>query len=450
MLQSFKCPNCQGTLDFDAKTKSPTVHCPYCGSTVIVPPTLGEQRDDAPITYGTEDADAMASIMKLVQNGRKIEAIKLFRNTFHVGLKEAKSVIETMAQIETIHLSSSSFHVQSVPFPAKENGQTSKGTGCRLASVLIIVAILALAIGGFLLFTTTSSQTGEEVQTFAESVRETAVTEHIEATATPAFADVVLQFGGEEGIGPGFFNDTRQIAVDGEGNIYTGDYSGGRIQVFDSNGKFLTSWNAGEALYMRGMTVDRNGIVYILNVYDIEMYRGMTGEFLGVVPISGSRTTFDTAAIGSDGSLYFAGRERLVRLDNQGNVVLDISDPFANLSDFQNLLDDIAVDGKGDILVLGRNTIYRLNAKGEFIDRFGSEGDAEDQFFGSADTLAVDGQGRIYVYDFDGIKVFDSNGRYLDIIDSPGIAFDMLVTVENDLLLMDRNGNEVRKYRFNR
>src|SRR5215213_6456429 len=47
-----------------------------------------------------------------------------------------------------------------------------------------------------------------------------------------SFATVLLEFG-SEGIGPGMFNDARSIAVDGAGRIYVGEYTGGRIQVFD-------------------------------------------------------------------------------------------------------------------------------------------------------------------------------------------------------------------------
>src|SRR5258706_5995773 len=40
-----------------------------------------------------------------------------------------------------------------------------------------------------------------------------------------AFASVTLSFG-SEGIGPGMLTDARSIAVDGQGNIYVGEYSG--------------------------------------------------------------------------------------------------------------------------------------------------------------------------------------------------------------------------------
>jgi sugar lactone lactonase YvrE len=259
-----------------------------------------------------------------------------------------------------------------------------------------------------------------------------------------------MQVGGEEGIGPGFFNDTRRLAVDGEGNIYTGDYSGGRIQVFDAAGNFLATWNAGTELYMGGMTVDHGGTVYIVNIDTVEKYNGMTGEFLGTLALPGNqRTYFKTIATGPDGNVYLVADDRLIRLDNNGNVALDLDEPFANIPDFATTQDDIAIDGAGNIYILGRETVYKLNAQGQFVDQIGSKGDGEDQFFSTPTSLAVDGKGRIYADDFYGIKVFEGTGRYLATIDSPGVAFDMLVTKENDLLVMDRNGNEIRKYRLN-
>ena len=44
---------------------------------------------------------------------------------------------------------------------------------------------------------------------------------------------------GERGNGPGQFNIPHTIAIDAHDNIYVGDRSNRRIQVFDTNGKFL-------------------------------------------------------------------------------------------------------------------------------------------------------------------------------------------------------------------
>ncbi|MCA9942683.1 MAG: hypothetical protein KC449_04345 [Anaerolineales bacterium] len=469
MLQSFECPNCQANLDYDAQSEAITVRCAYCSSTVIVPDSLRTRRGQ-----NAQQPEVLAEVVRLVESGRKIDAIKLFREAFNVSLKDAKDVIDAIAQHENVHLGGTSFHTGSVTVSSYSNTptvQTSSGRGCLIFIVFLVVALIGVGAFLFIVPTTlTTSRIIEEVRSVTESNTETSTQEDTLVIVTtleaiipgqvspsdgassegPAFAEVILQFGGEEGIGPGFFNDTRRLAVDGEGNIYTGDYSGGRIQVFDAAGKFLATWNAGEDLYMSGMTVDRAGTVYILKNYIVEKYNGLTGEFLGTLDLpGGNNTILETISTDPDGRIYIVGDERLVRLDNSGNIDLDIADPFADIPNFDVLRYDVAVDGAGNIILLGNESIYKLDANGRFLDQFGSKGEAEDQFFTSPTALAVDGKGRIFVNDFWGIKVFEGNGRYLATIESPGVSFDMLITDENDLLVMDRNSNEVRKYRLN-
>jgi outer membrane protein assembly factor BamB len=44
---------------------------------------------------------------------------------------------------------------------------------------------------------------------------------------------------GEKGTGPGQFNTPHSIAVDRQNNVYVGDRGNHRVQVFDTDGKFL-------------------------------------------------------------------------------------------------------------------------------------------------------------------------------------------------------------------
>ena len=468
MLESFDCPNCQASLDYDAQTTAVTVRCPYCSSTVIVPDSLRNQ----PRQSG-QSREVLAEVVRLTQNGRKIEAIKLFRETFNVSLKEAKEVVDAVGRHENILLGGTDFHTESVTVTSYNTAptvQTSSGRGCVLfLAVLVLIGIGAGAyffmrpasfdaidtITNITTITTTITESQTETLNVEDEINmiistvEASVPGVSQVNTDPDFAEVVLSIGGEEGTGPGFFNDTRRLAVDGQGNIYTGDYSGGRIQVFDENGEFLATWNAGEDLYMIGMTVDRSGTAYVIKSDTIEKFNGMTGEFLGTVALSGGRTYFRTAATGPDGSVYLVADDRLVRLDNSGSVALDIANPFENIPDFATTQNDAAVDGAGNIYVLGSETIYKLNSQGQFVDQIGSKGEEEDQFFTSPRSIAVDGKGRIFVDDFWGIKVFEGNGRYLTTLESPGVSFDMVITDDNDLLVMDRNSNEVRQYQLN-
>ncbi len=54
---------------------------------------------------------------------------------------------------------------------------------------------------------------------------------------------LVLSIWGSKGTGEGQFNDPTSVAVDPRNNrVYVADPINRRIQVFDSNGKFLTKW----------------------------------------------------------------------------------------------------------------------------------------------------------------------------------------------------------------
>jgi len=48
---------------------------------------------------------------------------------------------------------------------------------------------------------------------------------------------------GAPGIGPGEFNIVHAIATDKDGRVYVADRENHRVELFDSNGKYLGQWN---------------------------------------------------------------------------------------------------------------------------------------------------------------------------------------------------------------
>jgi sugar lactone lactonase YvrE len=199
---------------------------------------------------------------------------------------------------------------------------------------------------------------------------------------------------------------------------------------------------------MIGMAVDRQGVVYVVDRGQILRYEGLTGAALGPLPYAG-QASFRHVATAADGSLVAFAPDRLVRFDAQGNVTLEVRDPFSNIPDFATTSEDLAVDGAGNIYVLGTESIYKFDVDGRFVNQIGSRGEAADQFSTSVTAIAVDGQGRIFAEDFKGILVLDANGRYLGTIDFRGVAFDMVIDGRNELVVMDRNGNQVLRYTVN-
>jgi DNA-binding beta-propeller fold protein YncE len=138
----------------------------------------------------------------------------------------------------------------------------------------------------------------------------------------------VLSVWGSKGSGDGEFDDPTSVAVDPKTNkVYVADPRNKRIQLFDSNGKFLTKWLVPEWGQPHGLEdlaiASDNGRLYassahmnIVVVYDLE------GKRLGTLaPAAPDRLQSPSAiALAKDGLLVLDStpeRVCLIHLDNR-------------------------------------------------------------------------------------------------------------------------------------
>jgi DNA-binding beta-propeller fold protein YncE len=264
-----------------------------------------------------------------------------------------------------------------------------------------------------------------------------------------SFATELLKFG-SEGIGAGMFNDARSIAVDGAGRIYVGEYSGGRVQVFDREGKFLTQWMVDAKMPLRGLAADRKGNVYVVQSGTISRYDGESGRLVGQIAYPGG-WGFDDVAATADGGLvtaWYKNRDDIVRFGSNGQVTRTIAKAISSVTDSSELDTRIAEDGLGNIYALGsfNNAVFKFSADGKFMNRFGSAGDQPGQFR-APHAIAVDGKGRVLVSDVKGIQVFDGAGRYLQTFKPDGVASGMVFNEKNELFVVARK--QVIKFALN-
>ncbi len=265
----------------------------------------------------------------------------------------------------------------------------------------------------------------------------------VRSTEKPAdsFTRVLLKFG-SEGIGPGMFKDARSIAVDGAGRIYVGEYSGGRIQVFDASGKFITQWSIGDRkTILRGLAADRKGTVYVVEGGKIHRYQGETGTQLDDLPYDGG-WGFDDATVGADGSVvaaWYRNRDDIVRFNSNGQVANTIREAISGASGDSELNTRVAVDGIGNIYALGHfnGAVFKFTPQGKFVNQFGGKGEEPGQFR-APQAIAVDGKGRVFVSDIKGIQVFDGNGRYVRTFSSEGGGSGMVFNDNNELFVVGR------------
>ena len=253
-------------------------------------------------------------------------------------------------------------------------------------------------------------------------------------------ARVVFKFG-SEGIGPGMFTDARSIAVDGAGNIYVGEYSGGRIQVFDSAGKFITQWTADEKMPLRGLAADRKGVVYVVQSGKVTRFQGSSGEKLDELQYP-EGNGFDDVTAAADGGVvcgWYRNRDDLVRFNANGQAVRTIKAAISSASGRSELNTRVAIDGLGNIYALGtfNSGVFKFGPDGKFINRFGGAGEQPGQFR-AAQAIAVDGRGRVYVSDIKGVQMFDGDGRYLNVFKVQGSASGMVFNDKNELFVAAR------------
>lgn len=253
-------------------------------------------------------------------------------------------------------------------------------------------------------------------------------------TPTPAFADVVLKFG-EKGMGAGQFTNAHLSGMDGNGRVYVGEYIGGRIQVFDTTGKFSTQFFVGnKKTDLLGFAVDRQGVLYVADGGDITRWDGKTGKALGKVNYSGG-PGFGELALAPDGSLYAmwyerrngiftsvdGAREDLVHFDTNGKVIKVIQGVISSMTDSVELDNALAIDGRGNVYIAAEfeQTIFKFDADGKFITRLGSSGEGDSQFQ-NVGAIAVDGQGRIFVEENSDVSVLKADGSRLGKIVTDG------------------------------
>jgi len=265
------------------------------------------------------------------------------------------------------------------------------------------------------------------------------------------FATEVAAFG-REGTGAGYFTDARSIAVDGAGRLYVGEYSSGRVQVFDTEGNFLTEWNTPSDHVLRGLDVARDGTAYVVRGGEIYRVNGMTGELFGAVEYE-QGNDFDEVFVRNDGGLVTAWRgmrrsdgrlegisSDIVILAPSGLVENVLVAPLESLSGSSST-PRLAVAGDGMIYALDHHSdaVYVFAPDGAYRDTFGESGDEPGQFRAPSD-IAITNRGDILVSDIKGIQVFSPNGRYKGLIDVDGAASGIAVDAEDVVWVAVREG----------
>ena len=107
----------------------------------------------------------------------------------------------------------------------------------------------------------------------------------------------LLEFG-SRGSGPGQFELPHNVVVDAQGRVYVTDRENRRIEIFDSNGKFLAQWPTVEGVSGLFMTKDQH-------IWAGGVLLDLQGKVLGRLPGSNAAAGHGVA-VSSSGDVYLA------------------------------------------------------------------------------------------------------------------------------------------------
>jgi len=260
---------------------------------------------------------------------------------------------------------------------------------------------------------------------------------------------VYVRMWGSGGTEDGQFNAPRGIAVDSSGDVYVADGNNNRIQKFDSNGKFITTWGQnGEGQFSApsGVAVDSSGNVYVTDNFDHRIQKfDSNGKFITTWGSSGAADGQfngpNDIAADSSGNVYVtdANNNRIQKFDSNGKFITKWGSKGTGDGQFNNPT-GIAVDSSGNVYVVDyfNHRIQKFDSNGKFITKWGSKGTGDGQF-DSPGYLVVDLSGNVYVTDDNRIQKFDSNGKFITKWGSKGTGDGQFVSPNG--IALDSSGN---------
>jgi uncharacterized protein (TIGR03663 family) len=266
----------------------------------------------------------------------------------------------------------------------------------------------------------------------------------------------------------------RNVAVGNDGRIYVADSGNHQIQVFDQDGRFLTSWGEfgsgpGQFNEPWGLAVSDEHL-YVADTWNHRIQRfTLDGQWAGSFGRSGSVADApDTAGLGlffgprdllllPDGQILVTdtGNHRLQLMDREGNF-LRVVGQFGNRPGEFNEPVGLASGPDGTIAVMDtwNGRIQQLTVDFFPINEWSIQAWA-GQSINNKPYAAVDSEGRLYVTDPEGYRVliFDRLGNYLGRFgqfggeaDRFGLPNGIAIDGQNNLYIADAGNNRIVRY----
>ncbi len=233
---------------------------------------------------------------------------------------------------------------------------------------------------------------------------------------------VLLRQWGQEGSGPGQFLEPWGLDVDAKGNVYVADTWNHRIQVFDAQGNYLRSWGTfgqtgvpgeGNLLYgPRDVAVDGDGNIYVSDTGNkrVVKYTPEGGMLLSIGGAGSEPGRFQEPvgiAVRSDGTLYVADTwNHRIQVFGPDGTLVRTWDVYA--------WESVSVVNKPYLALDAEGRVYVTDPEGYRVLVFSDDGTLLDVWgqFGTdlrsmqlPTGIVVDGSGRVLVSDSENQRI---------------------------------------------
>jgi sugar lactone lactonase YvrE len=211
------------------------------------------------------------------------------------------------------------------------------------------------------------------------------------------------------------------------GRIYVADYANHRIQVFDTNGNYITKWGTygeenGQIHKASALTVLPSGNIYLSDQFNYRIQEFTSnGTF---VTAWGTQGEGDgqflhphVPGVDSEGNIYVSDRDlaNVQKFTKDGKFIMKWAEEGSEDGQLSKP-ESVIIDSHDNIYVadLGNHRIQKFTKDGNFILKWGSKGVGDGEFNAPA-GLSIDRNDNIYVTDRNNnrIQVFTTNGTFL-------------------------------------
>ena len=214
------------------------------------------------------------------------------------------------------------------------------------------------------------------------------------------------------------------VDPDAKGNIWVFHRSDPTILKFDPSGKLAASFGAGMFVQAHGMTIDRDGNIWVT---DAQSKDGKGQQVFKLSPEGKVLMTLGKAGVAGQGPDTFNGPA------------------------------DVVVAPGGDIFVadghaaMATGRIVKFSKDGKFVKAWGKNGSGPGEF-NVPHSIAMDSAGRIFVADRSNsrLQIFDQDGKFIDQWKQFGRPSGVYIDRNDVLYVADSQSNATQNPGFTR